>query len=386
MGRSRIAAFYFLWFSSVGIGLPFMAAVLKAFGYSETQIGLLLAVSPACAMVFPPLWGQLADRAASHGRVLAILATGCATGTALLYLAPSFWPALAAALFGAIFGSSISTLADSVAVQAASDAGGSFSRVRVFGSLGFIAAAVSFGALVSEVGKSTLLVIVGLQAVAGLYAWAALGRAGTRRAPGASAGFAGMRQLLVVPGVRSLLFASALHWVACAPYHGIYAPLVSSLGFPPWVVAASAGIAVASEVAVMVTWPRWAHRVSVPALLVLSFGASGVRWVLTAHASIPMLLVLAVVHGLTFATFYIAAVEWMSKVAPPSLRASGQSLFVAATFGVGGVLGYLASGALWGVVGPPRLFELAGVFEALPLALALWLWRINGGTLRPKAA
>jgi len=52
MGRQRIATYYFLWFCSVGIGLPFMAAVLKTCGYSESQIGLVLAVSPACALIF----------------------------------------------------------------------------------------------------------------------------------------------------------------------------------------------------------------------------------------------------------------------------------------------------------------------------------------------
>lgn len=386
MGRQRIAIFYFLWFCSVGIGLPFMAAVLKACGYTEAQIGLLLAVSPACAMIFPPLWGQLADKNARHGAVLATLATGCAAGTLTLYLAPSFGPALAAAALGAIFGSSISTLADALAVQAAAEAGGSFSRVRVFGSLGFIAATITFGALVSRVGRETLLVILALQAVAAVYGWVALGRAQSRLAHGPSAGFEGMRQLLGLPGVKSLLAASALHWVACAPYHGIYAPLVAARGFEEWVVAASAGIAVLSEVGVMATWPRWAHRISVPALLSACFLVSGVRWVLTAHASIPLLLLLAVLHGLTFGAFYVAAVEWLARAAPPSLRASAQSLFVAATFGLGGVVGYLSTGALWGAVGAPRAFELAGLFEALPLFLALWLWRINSGTLRPKPA
>jgi MFS transporter, PPP family, 3-phenylpropionic acid transporter len=386
MGRQRIATFYFLWFCSVGIGLPFMAAVLKTCGYTESQIGLLLAVSPACALVFPPLWGQLGDRTARHGRVLAALATGTALGTLGLYFAPSFFPALVAAAFGALFGSSISTLSDALAVQAATEAGGSFSRVRVFGSMGFIAAAVIFGLLVKDVPRSTLLVICSLQIVAALYAWTVLSRLKTDVHHGPSAGFEGMRQLLRLPGVRSLLAASALHWIACAPYHGIYAPLVETLGYPPWVVSASAGIAVTSEVLVMATWPRWAARASVPGLLAISFAASSVRWVLTAHASIPVLLLLAVIHGLTFATFYVAAVEWLAQHAPPSLRASGQSLFVAATFGLGGVVGYLSSGALWGSVGAPRLFELAGGFEVLPLVFALYLWRINSGTLRPKPA
>jgi MFS transporter, PPP family, 3-phenylpropionic acid transporter len=387
MGRERIATFYFLWFSAVGISLPFMAEVLKATGRTEGEIGLLLAASPLCAMIFPPLWGQLADRTARHGRVLAALALGCALGTFGLYFAGGFWAALGAAAFGAVFGSSISTVADAVAVQVAAEGGGSFSRVRVFGSLGFIAAAVSFGAAASSVGRGTLVVVGGLQAASALYAFAALGQRGAQSATrGPSPGFAGMWELLKLPGMKSLLAASALHWVACAPYHGIYAPLVSKAGFPPWVVAASAGIAVTSEVVVMLTWPRWAHRVSVPAVLTASFGVSAVRWVVTAHAGIPMLLALAALHGLTFGAFYIAAVEWMSKRAPDSLRASGQSLFVAATFGLGGVLGYLASGQLWGAVGAPRLFELAGIFELLPLFLALWLWRINRGTLRLKPA
>lgn len=386
MLRRRIATFYFVLFCAVGIGLPWMPQVLKARGLTSPQVGFALALSPFCAMVFPPLWGQLADRTRRHGLVLAVLTLGMALGTLGTFFTTGFLQVTLCMLLGAIFGSSVSTLADTLAMHAAVESGASFSRVRVFGSLGFIAAAATFGLAVHTVDDRTLLVIFGCQVAAGLFALVLLRGAATASPPGSSAGLPGLKQVLLSKGVRGLLAASALHWVACAPYHGVFGPHVKAQGFDNSVVGISAAIGVASEVLVMVTWPRWAHRVRLPVLLAICFAASGARWVLTAHAGPVGLCLLGLLHGLTFAAFYVAAVGWMATAAPPALRASAQSLFVSATFGFGGMVGYLLSGWLWERVGTPRLFELAGAFELVPLGLALWLWRMNGERSRPKPA
>lgn len=385
MGRTRIAIFYFVWFCAVGIGLPWMPQILTVNGLAPAEVGLVLAVTPACALV-STLWGQLADRTRRHGAVLALLALGGTAGTLGLYWSQSFWPALGCALFGALFGSSISTLADTLTLHATRRAGGSFSRVRVWGSVGFVVASTTFGFAVSAVDRTALLAIAALQGTAAVYTFAAFGKERVEGLAGAPPSFAAMRTLAATPAVRGLLAASCLHWIACAPFHSVYGAHVTAMGFEPRVVGLSTSAAVLSEVAVMVRWPTFAHRLSLPVLLVASFAASGARWVLTAHAGEGLLIALGAVHGLTFAAFYVASVEWMAKHSPDSMRASAQALWVSATFGVGGVVGYLLSGWVWGALGTPRLFELAGAFELVPLALAAWLWRINRGTLRPKPA
>jgi PPP family 3-phenylpropionic acid transporter len=85
-----------------------------------------------------------------------------------------------------------------------------------------------------------------------------------------------------------------------------------------------------------------------------------------------VLVASAALHGFTFGAFYLASVEWMSRRAPGSMRATGQALFTAATFGVGGIVGYRLAGRLYDALGGHGLFAVAAGLAVLPaIAIAL---------------
>jgi PPP family 3-phenylpropionic acid transporter len=56
---------------------------------------------------------------------------------------------------------------------------------------------------------------------------------------------------------------------------------------------------------------------------------------------------------------------------PTHLRASGQGLFAAVTFGVGGLVGYTTSGAAYALLGGPALFAVAGLLEVVAALFVL---------------
>jgi PPP family 3-phenylpropionic acid transporter len=379
-----LAGFYALYFMAVGVALPFFPGYFQAAGFSATQIGVLLAVGPACALFAPPLWGLWADRTGRPGWVLTIASGGAALGYGLLALAPSFPAAFGAFVVHALFASAITTLVDALALQHVVDRGGSYARLRVFGSVGFVVSSMAFGFAVTGYGLATVLVPLGLLASAAL--WASTLLAGAPRAvhDGPRPTFQAVGALLRRREVAFFLVATSLHWIACTPYHGSLALYVRALGHGPKVVSLSAGLAVVSEVVVMWTWPRWSARVSARALLTLAFAGSSVRWALMAWTNRADVLVgAAVLHALTFGAFYLAAVTWVAERTPGSLRASGQALFVACTFGVGGLIGYVGSGRVYDALGGARLFALAAGLEWIPvLALAL-LGPLTASSPRP---
>jgi PPP family 3-phenylpropionic acid transporter len=84
-----------------------------------------------------------------------------------------------------------------------------------------------------------------------------------------------------------------------------------------------------------------------------------------------VLVALAPLHGLTFGAFYVASVAFLSRRVPPELRASGQALFSAVTFGLGGLVGYASSGAAYDWLGGHRLFAVAAVLELVAAVLVL---------------
>ncbi len=359
--------FYLLYFMTVGVSMPFMPGYFKSLGFTGAQSGTLLAVGPMFALFMPPLWGQLADRSGKPGMVLLGSTVGGALGYALLASASSFTQALLALCVHAMFATSITSLADTLALNHVHQHGGTYAGIRTWGSLGFVLASLPFGFLINEVDRSAVWVPLVLMSAAALICALTLARAPGQRHAGPQPSVASAFALIRQPQVFLFLLATCLHWMSCAPYHGSLAPHLKDIGLEPWVVGVCSSIGVISEIGVMLTWSRWSARISTKRLLLLCFAGSSFRWFLMSVTSNPILLIAsAALHGLTFGAFYLASVEWMMERAPGSLRATGQALFVSATFGIGGIVGYRTSGALYDVLGGHRLFAVAALMALVP--------------------
>ncbi|MFP2908264.1 MFS transporter [Pyxidicoccus sp. 3LFB2] len=367
-GRVSLAGFYFLYYGTVGIVLPFLPAYLKSLSLSVTQVGLLLSISPLVSLLAPPIWGHLADSTGRASRVLTGLTLGAALAFSLLLVARSF-PALVASMTAyAFFASAFTPLIDSLAMHHVARFGGSYAHLRMFGSLGFIVSTVVFGLLVSRVDET--LVLTPLVLLTLLVPWTLTLRdtapVGPRPHP-----LAGLR-LLRHPDFRWLLAATSLHWVACAPYHGSLSIHVMALGLAPSVVGLTAGAGVLAELVVMALYSRFAGGFAPRHVLAFAFASSALRWFgMALTSSAGVLVALAPLHGLTFGAFYVACVGFLARRVPPELRASGQALFAAVTFGVGGLVGYASSGAAYDWLGGHRLFAMAAVLELGAVLLVL---------------
>ena len=367
-GFVPLAGFYLLYFGALGVTLPFFPAYLKSLGLSGSEVGVLLALAPLLSLVGPPLWGHLADRTGRADRVLTAVTLG-----AFACFAPLLWVDRFAALIVvlasyAFFTSSVTPLIDTLTLQHVGTAGGSFSRVRLFGSIGFVISSTAFGLAISRIDRMTVLVPLCLMAAYLVWSFLVRATSAARVAPSVlpGLGLLGDRQLAIFLG------ATSLHWIACSPFHGTFSIHVQALRLAPPVVGISAGLGVLAETCFMYFYPRFAERLSPQRLLLIAFVSSSVRWFVMSLTSQPEVIVLiSSIHGLTFGAFYVASIAFVSGRVPSELRASGQGLFASATFGLGGLVGYLASGVGYDALGGHRLFAVAGAVELMAAALVL---------------
>ncbi len=372
----RLSTFYLLYFLAVGVTLPFLPAYFTTLGISSSEIGVLLSIAPVFSLLMPPVWGQLADRSGHPGVILLVLCVGALLGYTVLLGASGFSTALVAMALYSVFGSSVTSIIDSMSLQHLTHHRGEYAHLRRWGSLGFVVATLAFGYSVKRVDRMAVLApMVFLLAAA---AWCGLtlaraprvARSGPRPTVKAAVNLLNDKTLLL------LLLATMLHWVAGTPYHGSLGTHFTAMGLAPWAVGLTWGVAVSSEVVVLSLWPKWSHVVSPRVLLLITFALSSLRWfAMAATSNVVLLTLLAATHGISFGAFYVAAVAEVAKHAPDSLRATGQALFTAITFGFGGIVGFTGSGVLYAHLGGHQLFAIAGAIELLPIAVVLFAFK-----------
>ncbi len=382
-----IEAVYFFLFGSVAIGMVFMPAHLRALGFSGAQISTALAMPPFLSLVVPLGWAWLADRTRRHDRVLQAIAFGAWLGFAPLAwahgrAAQSFALVLTGYVGYAVFFVGIGTLTDALAV-ARVRAGAVYGRIRLWGSVGHVTAAISVGALLGAWPyllrlRGPLVPCVMWAALGGVFLVALSLRGTGERA--ARPRLADVRALLAgQPALRLLLLAGALHWACMAPYNVFFGVFLHDLGLPPLEWGFAFAIGVTAEMLVLLAFDRIHARVRLDTLLGAAFLTSALRWLGNATLQSPAaLLALQALHGMTFGMFWSAGIALVAATVPPELRATGQALLVMA-INAGGAVGNLAVGRIYDRAGPGVLFVIAAVGEILPLAVVLYGRRLGAG-------
>lgn len=368
----RLAVANFLHFLAIGVILPYLPAYFADTGLSATQVGLLLAMQPAFSLVVPGLVARVADRTGRAAPLYTALVMGAVAGFAPLLWVTGF-PAVAVAFaVYALFASSLTVMLDTLALAHVAQAGGDYARLRLFGSAGFVVSSAAFGWLLAGYGQATVAVPLVVM-IAGLL-WSLRLHEASRPAPRPH-----QSRLAVDRELLLLLTASAVHWIASAPFHGMFAIHVQAIGLPASVVGTAASLGVVAEIAFMFAFPRLEARMAPRRILAVAFVLSAVRWAVMAMTDSAVVIVaIALLHGFSFGAFLVATIAALARRVPAQHRAAGQALFVSATFGVGGLAGFLLAGRGYDLLGGHRLFAWAAALELVPLVLVLMLRPVPG--------
>lgn len=353
---------------AVGVYMTFLPAYFRALGLSGRQLSTVFTVTPLFALVVPLGWAYLADRTRRHDRVLRLVVGGAFLAFIPLLFAHTF-PAILGGWTGyALFSVAVGGLADAFAV-ARVRAGAVYGRLRVWGSIGFVVAAVVLGCLLTVRRQhADRLVPFAMWLALGCAFLATLSLRGPAQA-GPRAHAHDVKTLLRNRPLRLTLLIAALHWACLSPYHLYFSVFLRDLGLSPlaWALAYATGVI--TEVAVLVVYHRLQGRFRVETLLATVFVVSATRWVGIASLDAPAALIaLQALHGLTFAVFWSASVGLVAAHVPSSLRATGQALLLAA-INLGAVVGNAVSGRVYDAYGSRPLFVLAAAAELVPLVV-----------------
>lgn len=368
-----LRVYYFVSLGALAAVVPLLGGRLEAAGLSGHAIGALMAMLPVARLLSAPLWAWLADRWQMAGVLLRVgCAMALAGGVILMKAADPVFGAVGLFVFAA-GRTPVGPLVDTVILRALSAPGRDprdYGKVRLWGSIGFLVCAV-VAAKLADAGVDALWLGVGLLALTFALTLPFPTRGSGGPAPIGPALTALAKQPFLVP----LLATGALQALTLSVYDTFFSAHIQALGLPSVVTAYALAVGVTCEVAVM-WWGRpLLARLGAPRALVLAAAAAIPRWWLTSLTADPVLLVvIQVLHGVSFGVFWIAGVQLMAERAPPQVSASAQSLFSTASYGVGALLGAVLAGAVRATWGTGAIFQALTLVSCGSLACAVWLW------------
>ena len=365
--RRRLAGIYFAYFAFVGAFAPYFSLYLQSVGQSAWEIGLLLSLMQLMRIFAPHLWASLADRRGWRARLLQATLAAAIAAYAGVFATATFAGLFAVLATFAFFSSATMPLVESITLKALSHRIEAYGGVRLWGSVGFIAAVLAVGWLLDRVAIANLLWML-LAALA-----ATLALAFTLRDPsvGAPAAHEPIVAHALRPEVVALLGANILLNVAHGPLYAFYSIYLDGAGYSKAAIGALWSLGVLAEIGVFLAAPYWMKRFGADRVLFACFALAVVRFALIGWGvgSLALLAIAQLAHAATFGACHMASVALISRWFSGTRQVRGQALYLSLAFGVGGFLGALASGAAWEAIGPAWTFTAASGAAALGLLL-----------------
>ena len=332
--------------------------------WSGTSFGAIFSTMGIASLFMPALMGMVADKWINAEKLYGTLHIGGAVMLACVPMVDDphtmFW----VMLLNMIFYMPTIALAITVAYNALKERGMDVVRdyppIRVWGTIGFIAALWTTSLLKLETSSGQFYIASGASLLLGLYAFTLppcppkLGR-GTGRSLVDTLGLSSFRLFrdrnMAVFFIFAMLLGAALQLTNA--YGDTFLHDFANVDAYKDTIAVRypaiiMSISQISETLFILTIPFFLKRFGIKTVMTISMLAWFLRFGLFAYgdpgAGLWMIVLSCIVYGMAFDFFNISGSLFVEQQSDPRIRASAQGLFMLMTNGIGAVLGSAISG------------------------------------------
>jgi MFS transporter, PPP family, 3-phenylpropionic acid transporter len=372
----RLSGFYLFYFASLGAMLPFWGPYLKARGFGPAEIGELMAVIMVSKLIAPNILGWIADHTGHRMpivRLASLLSTLCFVG--VFYVEGFWWLALVMMLFSFFWNASLPQF-EAVTMSHLKDRIQHYSRIRLWGSIGFILTVGVLGLLLETRGVEVVPQAVLLLYI-GIFLFSLIVPEKGAVHPAMAQG--SIMQVLRRPEVFALLVVTFLMQASHSTYYAFYSIYMEEAGYSSSAIGELWALGVLAEVGVFLIMHQLLQRWGARRVLIASLVIAVMRWTLVGLApeNLPLVLLAQLMHAATFGTFHAAAIHLIHHYFVGRHQGRGQALYSSVSFGAGGAFGSLLSGYLWDGIGPAATYGVAAGYALLAVLVA-WRWVDRG--------
>lgn len=369
-----VAVNYFFLFSSVAVVIPHLQLFFQAQGFSPSQVGLLLGTFEMAGVAGPLFIGNIADRNGRYRSAILLCVAAYAGAITVMNALPALAVVLPlAALFGFAFKTTV-PLTDALSSQLMQDPREQYGRVRMVGSVGFIATSLFLQLTGVIDGSSTTQILTGILIVAALYTGAVLtvpklqSHPQARQESDTAYGSLGRDFWLFIV----IVFIGRIGISAYYSFFSIYLQQVVGVN----VVSGVWALGAVAEIPVIFFSGRLVRSLGVLRMITIAFLALILRLVIFALAPVPAAVIPSqILHAFTFGFFHGASIAYINARVPGTRRGLGMAIYNSSALGLSIFIGSSLGGVIIQQLGFSALFLLYTIPPAVSILLLIVLRR-----------
>ena len=360
-----IGSQYFLYFGIMGMFLPYFNLYCYHIDFSGFQIGILSAVRSVTLVLFPMVWGVLADRFQKR-RPIYIFCSFTSMAIWALYLYTiDFFAMLLITIFYGIFYAPIISFLEAFTMDVLGKEKKSYGRIRGWGSFAFIMTVIVMGKVIDVYSIEIILVLI----LAGSVLQAVISVKVPDMRVVKKGAFATKAKALLTRRMIVFLFCAFLMLMSHATYYGFFSIHLEQLGYGNMFIGFAWALASIAEIIVMIKSDSIFKHFSIENLLIFSFMVAAFRWLALFFTASPFaIMLLQMLHAITYGIFHISSILYIDALAPEETKTLGQAVNNATTYGLGLMIGFFINGYLFEITG---LFSLFMISSSIALAAGL---------------
>jgi PPP family 3-phenylpropionic acid transporter len=373
----RLSGFYFFYFATLGGFLPYWSLYLKDNGFNPVEIGELSALLVGTRIIAPNLWGWIADQTGKSLRIIRIASFFAAVLFAGFLIAHNyFWFAWITIGFG-FFWSAVLPQCEAVTLFHLKNEAHRYSRIRLWGSVGFIVTVLGIGRLLDSQPVALLPVVIAALLILSWWITLIIPEADAISHGPASIG---MMKIIKKPEVLAFLAVNILLQISHAPYYVFYSIYLKYYHYSATITGLLWALGVLAEIVLFVYMKGLLRHCTLRAILLFSLLLATGRWLIIGWCAdyLGLLILAQILHAATFGGAHVAAIHLVHSYFGQQHQGKGQALYSSLSYGLGGMLGSLYSGYYWESLGSKFVYSMAAVCCGIAFVIAyIWVGREN---------
>ena len=365
----RLSSFYFFYFALVGALSPYFSLYLNDIGLTAQAIGTVNAVIMGTKIIAPNVWGWLCDHTGKRLKIISIGSFFAVMFFSGLFYWQTLLPILIVTFLYSFFWNAVLSQFDTVTLVYLKKDSHRYSQVRVWGSIGFIAVVILLGWLFDFVSIHYLIPIAWLLL---LCVWLSTLTLTEPEPDKTSDNNGDWVTLLKKPAIICFFIAAFLLQFSFGAYYSFFSLHLESFGYSRMSIGLLWALGVFCEVILFIVIHRFMVEKNVALLFFWSLMFTGFRWLMIAFFAdnIGLMVIGQSIHALSFGACHAACIELIRRFFSQFNMGQGQALYSALSFGVGGALGAMTGGLLWGI--SPQLLFCVSAFAVFISAAIVW--------------